>query len=306
MKIVVSNLLICLVSFQAAAEELTPEQLDRTFNRVIHYPTELQSFLIAHPEARYLKEGRAVLASKILEPAGKLVRGGRTCLARIDEKAREYIEPLSSSKKYADYDFSIPENYFAEHSRIEFTPQSMDPAEANLEHMVAVDLIAKRNGKCSLMFRWHLGGGVGDECRCEPVDPEFVYESRLANKVLTRYSQLMGANAACAASGTDYQSDIVAYLDHWIAGYNKWLKAILDKEAEGGVVYPSEKGEAEDVAFALPQVSEKTLKQVAYDAAKRNISGLPPQQLTEYCAGRLPERIKQANAEVLFATNRLR
>lgn len=301
--------LLIVTAFSAltsvAHAESDDDKLEREWNRIVNYPTALQDFLVAHPDSKYMDEGRAILDAKRVRPPGKLVEGGKRCAALVEERARGLVERYAKIDKFADYDFTIPNGYFEQHPTIEFAPRSVPADQVNLEHLVALDLVAKQNGKCTMMNRWRMGTGLPDECQCAPVDPDFVFQSKLAKQVLTRYSQLLGANAACAQVDVSYESDIEGYLDDWIAGNGKWLQAVRDKQARGEVVYPSERGEAEQVEFAIPQVEQKTLDKLQFNDARRNIGAKDETQLSAYCREQLPEFVKRARMGVLFSTTRL-
>ena len=262
----------------------------------------LKDFLGRYPDSAHAPEARALLLKRRLQPQGKLVSGGARCANILDERAQGLLRGYPGSPQFAAYDFTIPPGLLAQNSTLEFRPHGMSPEHVQIEDVIALDVIAQRNGGCSLHLRWDIGSGLPDDCRCAPLDASYVFESRLAKQVLTGYSQLQGANSVCAANGTDQREVIEAYLDEWIAARTRWLQATRDRQQRKETVYPSEAGEADETEFALPQVRERKVQQEAFDTARRAIAARAPDQLGPYCREELPKLIENARMRTVLST----
>lgn len=262
----------------------------------------LKDFLGRYPASTHAPEARALLLKRRLQPQGKLVGGGAKCASILDERAQSLLRGYPGSPQFAAYDFTIPPGYLAQNSTLEFRPHGVVSEQVPLEDVIALDVIAQRNGGCSLHLRWGIGSGLPDDCRCAPLDASYVFESRLANQVLTGYSQFQGANSVCAANGADQREDIEAYLDEWIAARTRWLQATRDRQQRKETVYPSEAGEADETEFALPQVRERKVQQEAFDTARRAVAAKAPDQLGPYCREELPKLIENARMRTVLST----
>jgi hypothetical protein len=262
----------------------------------------LKDFLGRFTESTHAPEARALLLKRRLQPQGKLVGGGAKCATILDERARSLLRGYPESPRFAAYDFTISPGFLARNSSLEFRPHGVSSERVQIEDVIALDVIAQRNGGCSLHLRWDIGSGLPDDCRCAPLDATYVFESRLARQVLTGYSQLQGANSVCAANGVDHREHIEAYLDEWIAARTRWLQATRDKQQRKETVFPSEAGEADETEFALPQVREKTLQPEAFDTARRAAAARTLERLGPYCREELPELIENARMRTVLST----
>jgi hypothetical protein len=265
-------------------------------------PGALQDFLRRFPDSARAAEARALLLQSRLQPIGRLSGGGEACVAILDTRAQSLIKSYRESPRFSAYDFAVPPGHFAQHSELEFRPRGMAPDAARIEDLIALDLVARRDGGCTLHLRWGIGSGLPAECRCAPLDAAYVFESRLAQQVLGTYSQFLGASSACATVGLGVQPSAEAYLDEWISGYTQRLQAVRDRQQRGASVFPSEAGEADDTEFALPKVRARTVQQALHDEARRAVLARPTEDLSSYCRDGLPRQIEGARMRTLLST----
>ena len=261
----------------------------------------LLDFIERYLGSPHVAEARALLPQRRLQPLGRLVSGGQ-CAALLDERAEGLVQGYRKAPRFAAYDFNVPKGYFAGHSELEFRPRDLAPDQVPIEKVEALDLIADRDGGCTLYMRWSYGTGLPDECHCVPVDPAYVFQSQLANQVLADYARMKGASAACAAQGVDHTASVDAFLDTWLSAKERWVQVIRDKQQRKQTVYPSEAGEADDIAFALGQVRTRAIRQDLFDAARQDVDARPPQERDAYCHAGLPEAIENATMQTLLST----
>jgi hypothetical protein len=264
-------------------------------------PGALQDFLRRFPDSPRAAEARGLLLQSRLQPIGRL-SGGEACAAILDTRAQSLLKSYRESPRFAAYDFTVPAGHFAQHSEIEFRPRGVAPDAARIEDLIALDLIARRDGSCTLHLRWGIGSGLPAECRCTPLDTAYVFESRLAQQVLGTYSQFLGASSACATVDLGAQASAEAYLDEWISGYTQRLQTVRDRQQRGASVFPSEAGEADDTEFALPRVRARTVQQALYEQARRAVLARTAEDLSSYCRDGLPRQIEGARMRTLLST----
>lgn len=295
------------VAALAPARAQTDEEARRWRLVVEHgQSSDLWHYLRAYPNGRHVAEARQRLMARQLQPLARLSAGGEACEAEIVRRAGQLLQGTAKRPGFAWFELRVDAARIAQTGSQEFLPPGQVDFASRPEAALALDLVAGRNGSCSLMERFSSGSGLPEACRCEPLDKSFRFESALAQSVLAEYAGFRGAQQGCTDAGHPADNErnalIEGFLDDWISHYTQWLQAIRSRQQRGATLFPSELGQAESVEFALPEVGRRLLDTPTFERARQATLARPAEQREALCAQQLPQRVEQARLRILLST----
>ncbi len=258
----------------------------------------VHSFLLNYPNSVHVKQAREMLALYPKQPLGKLTTDTPVCRDALSTRSASQVSWYKKNEKYGMYDFIIPENHFVSAPTLEIVPRGSSADKVLLENKFMIDLIATKTGGCAIYLRWSSGSGLPAECKCEPVDKNFEFESDLANGILTDYSRMHAGNDVCKSHNKDYSAEIEKYLAEVIRLKKARADSIRKLKETGKFVLPTEVGEMEDIYFALPRIEKKTMQRTAYEKTKSELELRELDKLGNFCERQLPKDISEARSRL--------
>ena len=194
-----AGLLLAIVAAGAIAGDLLSADERWRFLQGGEPPDRYVRFLLDHPGSGHVAEARAWLEVRDNEPLGRLVDPDATCRSVVQARAQRLLAIAPPHELREQYALSLPADHFLAASRYTEVPRGADPASTPMERRVTISLVATRDGGCTVFQRWGIGSGLGDACRCEPVEAGYRFRSRLADGVLTDVARMRAGDVACAA-----------------------------------------------------------------------------------------------------------
>ncbi|MBN8263236.1 MAG: hypothetical protein J0M21_01115 [Xanthomonadales bacterium] len=260
-------------------------------------PDRYVRFLLDHPGSIHVAEARAWLEARDNEPLGRLVAPDATCRAIVQERAQRLLANAPPPDLREQYALTLPPDHFLAASRYIEVPRGADPASTPVERRITINLVATRDGGCTVFERWGIGSGLGDACRCEPVEAGYQFRSRLADGVLTDVARMRAGSAAC---GAVLDAAIGTFLGEVVAAKRGRADRLRAHRDAGKTLYPSEQSELADIEYALPFLQAGLSTPHKEEEERARLATLTPEQRSGYCTG-LPGRIEQARQRVAMA-----
>ena len=257
-------------------------------------PDRYVRFLLDHPGSAHVAEARAYLEARDNAPLARLVEPDAACRAVVQERAQRLLAIAPPHELRAQYALSLPPDHFLAASRYLEVPRGEDPASTPLECRIAISLVATRDGGCTVFQRWGIGSGLGDACRCEPLDPNYRFRSRMADAVLTDVARMRAGDAACAAG---QGGAIAAFLGEVVVAKRDRAARLKAHRDAGKTLYPTEVQELEDIEYALPFLEAGLSTPLKEEEERARLGTLDARQREGYCAG-LAGRIEDARQRV--------
>lgn len=287
--------LACAAASAIAGDLLSAEERWR-FLQGGEPPDRYVRFLLDHPDSPHAAEARAWLEARDDAPLGRLVAPDATCRALLQSRAQAMLASAAAPELRGQYALSLPQDHFLGASRYIETPGGQDPAGVPIEHRITLNLVATRDGGCVISRRWGSGSGLGDACRCEPLEPGYRFRSRLADRVLTDVARMRAGDAVCAAG---QQAAIAAFLSEAVASKKERAQRLRAHRDAGKVLYPSEAQELDDIDQALPFLEAGESPPLVEAAERARLDALPSAQQAAYCQRGLAEGIARARERIV-------
>jgi hypothetical protein len=266
----------------------------------------VQDFLLKHPGSVHTAEARKMLALHPGLPLGRLTSDTPVCRDALSMRSASLLSGYVKNEKYPMYDFSIPENHFINSPILEIVPKTDMPDQVEIEKKFILELTATNAGRCIINLRWNYGSGLPAECRCDPVDKNYEFESSLANGILIDYSRMQANNDVCKSHERDFSAEIENYLADAIKLKKARADSLRALKDAGKFVLPTELGEMEDIYFALPKLEKKKIQTAEYEKTKLALAARGADELGYYCKRQFPEDISQARQRLQDASMRVR
>lgn len=292
-----AGLLLAIVAAGAIAGDLLSADERWRFLQGGEPPDRYVRFVLDHPGSGHVAEARAWLEARDNEPLGRLVDPDATCRSVVQARAQRLLAIAPPHELREQYALSLPADHFLAASRYTEVPRGADPASTPVERRVTISLVATRDGGCTVFQRWGIGSGLGDACRCEPVEAGYRFRSRLADGVLTDVARMRAGSAACGA-GLD--AAIGTFLGEVVAAKRGRADRLRTRRDAGQTLYPSEQSERDDIDYALPFLQAGLSTPHREEEERARLAALTPEQRSGYCAG-LAGRIEQARQRLAMA-----
>jgi hypothetical protein len=289
-----AGLCLAFVAFPTSAIDVSPAELDRIWRDIAESgnATQVVEFVHDHPDNPHVPEARKILEASNNEPLGRLVEPDAACRAEVDRRAQGMLRVHKDGEPL--YDLVAPPGHFLTSPTLVIVPRGQTLESTPIEDRETLNLVAARNGECTLYVRWSFGSGLGALCHCVPLDSAYVFESRLAKNILASVSRMEAASAACAADGVDHSAKTGPFLAEAIRAHEWWAKSLAAMRDKGETLSPYERGDLEEIEYALPFL--RAGKRDAAEAAKESarIAALTPEQRGKFCRIEMPARMDRA------------
>lgn len=256
-------------------------------------------FLREHPDSVYVPQARAYLEARDKEPLGRLVEPDQTCRALVQARAQEFLKQAPASEHKDRYSLVLPQDHFLTAPTYVEAPRGQTLAQAPIEHRLTIHLIAGRDGGCTIHQRWGYGSGLGQACRCVPVDPQYRFRSMLADGILSDVARMRAGVAVC---GDDHADAIDAFLREVITAKRERADRLRAHKAAGKVLYPTEQQELEDIDYAMPQLLAGLPPPLVQDQEHTRLQALLIEHRTAFCGHGLADGIASARRRIAEMT----
>jgi hypothetical protein len=291
-----TGLLLAIVAAGAIAGDLLSAEERWRFLQGGEPADRYVRFLLDHPDSTHVAEARAWLEARDNEPLGRLVNPDATCRSVVQERAQRLLAIAPPPELRQQYALSLPPDHFLAASRYTEVPRGADPASTPVERRITISLVATRDGGCTVFQRWGIGSGLGDACRCEPVEAGYRFRSRLADSVLTDVARMRAGDAVC---GAGQQEAIAAFLSEAVASRKDRAQRLRGHRDAGKVLHPAEAQELDDIDQALPFLEAGESPPLVEAAERARLDALLPAQRAAYCGRGLAEGIARARARIV-------
>lgn len=254
----------------------------------------LVGFIRQYPDSPRVAQARAILEASDAAPLARLVDPAPACRALVDERARSLLDD--------DLKDTPPAGYFESSPRWVAVPGGGDPAAAPIEQRFTLSLVASPAGECSLIIRWRYGSGLGDACRCEPIEPGYVFPSRLASRLLDEHARFRGGAQACGLPTEEAD----AYLAEATRAYGAKAAAQQARLEAGGTLFPTEEGEMKDIAHALSVLAKAGPDEGVALRERARVEALPDDVRGRFCGQALPGLMAEARMRLVMLQTQVR
>jgi hypothetical protein len=286
--------LVCSSSVVSAADSISADQRWRWLQG--QSADSYVRFLLDHPNSAHVPQARAYLEAHDNEPLGRLVEPDQVCRKLVQERAQEMLKDAPSPEMDGKYSLSLPQDYFITASSYSEVPRGQTSAQTSTEHRVTINLVAKRDGGCVLYERWGSGSGLGQACRCEPVDPQYRFRSEFADGVLKDVARMRAGDSVCNGGYTD---SIDAFLREVIVSKQRRVERLRAHKTSGKTLYPTEQQELEDIEYAMPELRAGAAQALAEEQERARLQALPAEVRTAFCQRGLGDGIERARERVV-------
>ncbi len=290
----IGGMCLALAAAAAIAGDLLSAEERWRFLQGGEPPDRYVRFLLDHPGSAHVAEARAYLEARDNAPLARLVQPDASCRALVQSRGQELLARAPARELAADYALVLPEGHFLDTPSYVEVPRGQSLATTPIERRITLNLVADRSGTCTLYERWGIGSGLGQACRCAPLDPNYRFRSRMADAVLTDVARMRAGDAACAAG---QGGAIAAFLGDVVAAKRDRAARLKAHRDAGKTLYPTEVQELEDIEYALPFLEAGLSTPLKEEEERARLGTLDARQREGYCAG-LAGRIEVARQQV--------
>jgi hypothetical protein len=253
-------------------------------------------FLLDHPDSVHVPQARAYLEARDDEPLGRLVEPDQACRKLVQERAQQLLKRAPSPEMDGRYSLSLPQDHFITASTYIEVPRGQTSAQTPIEHRLTINLVAERDGGCVVYERWSSGSGLGQACRCEPVDSHYRFRSRLADGVLKDVARMRAGDSVCNGGHAD---SINAFLREVIAAKQQRAERLRAHKARGKTLYPTEQQELEDIEYAMPVLQAGVVPVLVEEEERARLQALPTEVQGAFCQRGLAGGIERARERIV-------
>lgn len=258
-------------------------------------PSDFRNYIRLHPNGKFVQEARAKLLSKEIEPKARLLTDTPQCRSVLNERAQKVLDGSVRKEDKFSYDLKLPENHFVHAPTYVLTPRGQTSESVPVESRIEITLVALRRKRCMLIERWaNHGSGLSDACQCVPADPKYQFPPPpTVLAALSEYTRMVATADVCRVFGVNHHALAETYRKQKIELSNERIEKARARVAAGKFLFPSEKGELEDLEEGLSILDQPVLLQTEQDAVQTRLRAMAGDARETYCRKIHPEETMQ-------------